>query len=69
MEEAMRKVTGVLYHPAFDKARRDVVIAPGPNRTVRVDGPQNLLDGFVTPLANSGMVLDRPAPATLLILF
>lgn len=69
LEEAMRKVTGILYHPSMNNARADVVITPGPNRTVCVAGPQYLLDGFVRPLENSGLLLHRPAPATLLVVY
>jgi hypothetical protein len=65
----MRKVTGILYHPSLHKARPDVVIVPGPNRTVCIAGPKYLLDGFVPPLENSGLLLHRPAPATLLVVY
>lgn len=69
LEEAMRRVTGILLHPAFTDYRPDVVVTPGPDRTVCVRGPQKHLDGFSRALQNSGMVLHRPAPATLLIAF
>jgi hypothetical protein len=69
MEDAMRQVTGILYHPVFDRTRPDVVFSPGPGRSVRISGPQNHLDGFSRALENSGMSLHRPAPATLLVLF
>lgn len=69
MEEALRRVSGIILHPSFNDARRDVVIIPGPNRTVCIAGPRNLLDGFSRALENSGMVLRRPAPATLLVVF
>jgi hypothetical protein len=69
MEEAMRKVTGILIHPAFSDTRADVVITPGPNRTVTINGPKNHLDGFTPALRTCGLTLSRPAPATLVIAF
>jgi hypothetical protein len=69
MEEAMRRVTGVILHPVFEKARPDIVVAPGPNRTVSVSGPQNHLDGISRALQRTGLAIHRPAPATLLVVF
>lgn len=65
----MRKVTGILHHPTFEKARHDVVIAPSLNGTVSICGPQTLLDGFVPVLERCGLDLRRPAPATLLVVY
>jgi hypothetical protein len=65
----MRKVTGILHHPVFEKARPDIVIAPSLNGTVSINGPQTLLDGFIPALRNSGLDVRRPAPATLLVVY
>jgi hypothetical protein len=69
MEEAMRRVTGILMHPAFSQMRPDCRITPGPNRTVLVSGPRTHLDGFVRPLERCGLSVARPAPATLSVAF
>jgi hypothetical protein len=69
MEEAMRRVTGVILHPVFEKARPDIVVAPGPNRTVSVNGPRDHLDGISRALTRTGLEIVRPAPATLVVVF
>ena len=69
MEEAMRRVTGILMHPVFSQMRPDCRITPGPNRTVIVSGPRGHLDGFVRALERCGLHVTRPAPATLSVAF
>jgi hypothetical protein len=63
----MRRVYGILSHPSFSKSRPDVVITPGPSRTIAISGPRRCLDAILPALANSGMTLQRAAPATLLV--
>jgi hypothetical protein len=66
-EEAMRKVTGALSHPSLSRLRPDVVIRPGTDRTIRVDGPQAALDGFTRVLRKCGLETVRSAPVLLLV--
>ena len=69
LDEAMRKIIGVLSHPAFEKSRPDIVVAPRLNGVICISGPQHHLDGISRALRHTGMELDRPAPATLLVTF
>lgn len=71
-EEAMRKVTGVILHPVFERARPDIIIEPASDFPlchpgVRVSGPRGHLDGISRALERVGMQTYRPAPAILLI--
>jgi hypothetical protein len=69
LDETVRKVTGILQHPSLSNARPDVVIAPSLNGTIGIHGPRTLLDGFVPVLEKCGLVVRRPAPATLLVVY